>query len=86
MKNVFFFFAVILLLTACNQNESSSSAQEGVASFNRDSLMLHIKVLASDSFEGRKPFSAGETKTVDYMEHAFKQLGLEPGNSDSYLQ
>ena len=86
MKNLFFLFAVSLLITACNQNESSSSAQEGVASFNRDSLMQHIKVLASDSFEGRKPFSAGETKTVDYMENAFKKLNLEPGNGDSYLQ
>jgi Zn-dependent M28 family amino/carboxypeptidase len=84
MRKSFFFFVIILLIIACNQNETSTS--EVAPSFSRDSLMQHIKVLASDSFEGRKPFSPGETKTVAYMENAFKQLGLEPGNNNSYLQ
>ncbi len=72
-------------MAACNQHTSSTS-EEGAASFNRDSLMQHIKMLSSDSFEGRKPFSPGETKTVAYMENAFKQLGLDPGNGNSYVQ
>jgi Zn-dependent M28 family amino/carboxypeptidase len=39
----------------------------------------HIKVLASDAFEGRGPATAGETKTVAYITEAFKKAGLKPG-------
>ena len=54
--------------------------------FNKDSLMGHIKVLASDEFMGRRPFSPGEEKTVAYMQQTFTRLGLEPGNGNSYIQ
>ncbi|MFZ9666986.1 MAG: M28 family metallopeptidase [Steroidobacteraceae bacterium] len=46
----------------------------------------HIVTLSSDEFEGRKPGTAGERKTVDYLVAEFKKLGLAPGNGDSYLQ
>lgn len=46
----------------------------------------HIRVLAADEFEGRKPGSAGERKTVDYLIGQFKALGLAPGNGDSFVQ
>ncbi|RYY11768.1 MAG: DUF3078 domain-containing protein, partial [Chitinophagaceae bacterium] len=32
------------------------------------------------------PFTEGETKTISYLGNQFKQLGLEPGNGESYLQ
>ncbi|MCE7043650.1 M28 family metallopeptidase [Dyadobacter sp. CY312] len=46
----------------------------------------HIAVLASDSLEGRKPFSEGEVKTINYLKTEFEKLGLQPGNGDSYFQ
>lgn len=55
-------------------------------SINKDSLAQHIIILASDSFQGRKPFTIGETRTVDYIQTTFKRLGLEPGNGNSYIQ
>jgi Zn-dependent M28 family amino/carboxypeptidase len=42
-------------------------------------LHEHIKVLASDAFEGRGPATPGETKTVAYMAKAFAEAGLQPG-------
>ncbi|MCB0495596.1 MAG: M28 family peptidase [Cyclobacteriaceae bacterium] len=45
-----------------------------------------VKVLASDEFGGRKPFTQYETKTVEYLEDQFEQMGVEPGNGDSYFQ
>src|SRR5262245_48867183 len=39
----------------------------------------HVKVLASDDFEGRAPATAGETKTVDYLIKQFQALGVQPG-------
>ena len=37
-------------------------------------------------FMGRKPFTAGETKTIDYLQQQFAAIGLEPGNGNSFLQ
>ena len=46
----------------------------------------HIVTLASDEFEGRKPGTAGERKTVDYLVAEFKKLGLKPGNRGAWTQ
>ena len=46
----------------------------------------HVKVLASDAFEGRAPGSAGEQKTIEYLQQQFQRLGLKPGNGDSWFQ
>jgi Zn-dependent M28 family amino/carboxypeptidase len=52
-----------------------------------DGLLAHIKVLASDEFEGRAPGSKGEELSIKYISDQFKQIGLKPGNSDgSYFQ
>ncbi|ODT64031.1 MAG: peptidase M20, partial [Phenylobacterium sp. SCN 69-14] len=39
----------------------------------------HVKILADDSFEGRGPATAGETKTVEYIIQQYKAAGLQPG-------
>ncbi|BDQ65982.1 peptidase M28 [Shewanella xiamenensis] len=61
------------------------------ASSFSDSLDLNqyrtdVKTLASDAFGGRAPLSEGEQLTIDYLEKAFKEMGLKPGFGDSYLQ
>jgi len=75
--------SALLALASCHQNNKQG---DEIPVFNKDSLGQHIQVLASDSFGGRKPFSAGEAKTVAYMQNSFTRLGLEPGNGNSYLQ
>jgi Zn-dependent M28 family amino/carboxypeptidase len=47
-----------------------------------DDLMRHVRVLASDEFEGRSPGTEGDRKTVEYLVNEFRALGLEPGNPD----
>lgn len=49
-------------------------------------LHEHIAVLASDEFEGRAPATPGEEKTIAYLEQQFIDLGIGPGNGDSYFQ
>src|SRR5947207_14242089 len=50
-------------------------------------LLNHIKILASDEFEGRAPGSKGEELSVKYIADQFKALGLKPGNPNgSYTQ
>ncbi len=51
-------------------------------SIRSDDLLQHIKVLASDDFEGRAPGGVGEERTVAYLVEQFKRLGLRPGNPD----
>ena len=52
-----------------------------------DGLLAHIKVLASDEFEGRAPGSKGEELSVKYITDQFKKIGLKPGNPDgAYTQ
>ena len=84
-SRIFLFFCLILM-AACNQKKQAVQQEDGVASFNADSLKKDIVMLASDSFMGRKPFTEGETKTIDYLQKKFASIGLEPGNGNSYVQ
>src|SRR5947207_4348144 len=52
-----------------------------------DALLAHIKILASDEFEGRAPGSKGEELSTKYISDQFRAIGLKPGNPDgSYTQ
>ena len=46
----------------------------------------HIAVLAADSLTGRKPFTPGETKAINYIAAQLKKAGAAPGNNGSYFQ
>jgi len=83
MKNISL-FVIIYFLQSCNP--ATQDKKVSVSPFNRDSLAQHIIMLASDSFQGRKPFTLGETRTLDYLQSQFRSLGLEPGNGNSYFQ
>ena len=75
-----------LLLGSCNQTENTFGEEDGLAAFSADSLGKHIAELSNDDFEGRKPFTEGETKTIQYLKDKFIAVGLEPGNGNSYFQ
>lgn len=50
-------------------------------------ILEHVKVLASDEFEGRAPGTPGEDKTIAYLVGEFQKLGLQPGNPEGgFLQ
>lgn len=70
------------LLVGCQPSDQSSSGP----SIDTLTIAKHIEVLASDDFQGRMPFTEGETKTLTYLETQFKLLGLAPGNGDSFFQ
>jgi hypothetical protein len=42
-------------------------------------LRRHVEVLASDAFEGRKPGTAGEQLTTDYIVKELTARGVQPG-------
>lgn len=45
-------------------------------------LLNHIKVLASDEFDGRRPGTDGEAKTLRYIGREFFDIGLVSGTND----
>lgn len=44
-----------------------------------DHLSRHVRVLASDAFEGRAPATSGEEKTIAYVVDELKKAGVQPG-------
>ena len=65
----------------------SQPPDKAVDAITAADLLKHIKVLASDEFEGRAPGSRGEELSVAYITAQFKALGLQPGNPDgTYIQ
>jgi len=84
-----------LLLALCcsaaasllGNDELKDRLQPALEAITPDGLLAHIKVLASDEFEGRAPGSKGEDLSVKYITDQFKKIGLKPGNPDgTYTQ
>ncbi len=74
--------SMCLLCASCNMKND----EDGLASFNADSLSNHIATISGNDFMGRKPFTPAEQKTINYLQDEFKRLGIEPGNGKSYFQ
>jgi len=79
-------FALVIVLISCNSKDQGFDANDGLSFFSTDSIKKNVAVLSSDSFMGRKPFTPGETKTINFLQEQFKAIGVEPGNGNSYLQ
>jgi hypothetical protein len=82
---------VAVFLTAVTSlfavDELALRLEPALEAITPDGLLAHIKVLASDEFEGRAPGTKGEDLSVNYITDQFKKIGLKPGNPDgSYTQ
>lgn len=86
MKRTFLALTASALVAACGGSEQPAqtdrSAAVQVPDIQPAAIMEHIKVLASDEFEGRFPGSKGEELTVNYLIEQSKAIGLQPGNPD----
>jgi Zn-dependent M28 family amino/carboxypeptidase len=80
-KSIYLILFVCTMACQPAKNEISETV-----SIDTLTIARHIEILASDEFQGRKPFTEGEVKTLAYLEEAFKSYGLSPGNGDSYFQ
>ena len=93
--------ALLAALSACKRGDETpatpaatpaapvapaTSAHAFAADINAPDFAELVKTLSSDEFEGRGPGSAGEDKTVEYIQAQMQRIGLKPGNGDSYFQ
>ncbi|SEQ89371.1 M28 family metallopeptidase [Pedobacter rhizosphaerae] len=88
-KTILYLSAFAICISSCKQSATENSDNPdslAIKSVNDSSLMRYMTKIASDEFEGRKPFTNGETKTINYLADEFKKLGLAPGNGTSYFQ
>lgn len=90
-KNLLLISATATLLLSCQSGGTESYDTDeldsvALAAITEGTYKTHVTKLSSDEFLGRKPFTKGDTLTVQYIEQQFKDLGLQPGNGDSYFQ
>jgi Zn-dependent M28 family amino/carboxypeptidase len=78
--------AVLLAAGLVVAAAAAIAAEPKAPVFDAASLRAHIERLASDEFEGRRPATAGEEKTVAYLEAAYKAAGLVPFDGKGYRQ
>lgn len=76
-------FALAACATDQTATEPAAPASD-IAAFahpplSADALLAHVNVLASDAFEGRAPGTNGERLTIEYLERAYAEAGLQPG-------
>ena len=91
MKNKFKHLALGIALLAMlhpvsAQKKQHTVDQKALSSITEKSYKNTILKLSSDDFMGRKPFTKGDTLATNYIAEQFKNLGLKPGNGNSYFQ
>ena len=74
MKKLLILCIGILLISCSKKDESFKTA---LNSFSEKDIERHTNILASDDFLGRKPFTEGETKTINYLKDEFTKIGLK---------
>lgn len=85
LGGILLFVISTTVIPGCDKSDENAQ-HAGVQSIHADELKKHVKTLASDEFEGRKPFTEGEEKAINYLRNKFAEAGLEPGNGESYFQ
>ncbi len=79
--------ALLLLAIGCSQPPPPPPLGPAEDLITTESLVTHLKVLASDEFEGRAPATPGGEKTQDYLAKQLSALGVGPGAPDgTYFQ
>jgi Zn-dependent M28 family amino/carboxypeptidase len=84
MKNqISLLLASLLLISSCT---GEKAMQDATSTITTDELREYTKTLGDDSFMGRKPFTAGETVTVNYLAEQLQEIGFEPAFGDDWFQ
>lgn len=74
---------VVLGMSACSKGNDAENAKKAAS---MDMLRQHTEEISSDSCQGRKPFTQGAERAVDYIARQMKEIGLKPIDGDSYFQ
>lgn len=84
MNKLFILVATLLTLTCYSQKKANP--QIYAKTITVSDLQKHLYKIASKEMEGRETATEGQRRAATYIESQFKELGLLPGNKDSYQQ
>ena len=86
MKTTFWLAAALVasLMSLLAAGKIEEQLKPALDVITPDSLLAHIKILASDEFEGRAPGTKGEDLSVNYITEQFAKVGLKPGNPNGF--
>ncbi len=73
-----------LLIAMIGYAQKSSNPQPFAKIITAADLKKNLYVVAGPEMEGRETATAGQRKAAAFIENDFKELGLLPGNKDSY--
>jgi Zn-dependent M28 family amino/carboxypeptidase len=79
-------FATFAALALLAVKASDRYMAKAAGAIGESAYREHIATLASDEFEGRSPGTAGEQKTVEYLEDQFLEMGMQPVSGGSFRQ
>ena len=74
----------LLLCAFTSFAQKAANPQPFAKTITANDLKKHLYIVAGPEMEGRKTATEGQRKAAAYIEGQFKQLGLLPGNKDSY--
>ena len=74
---------VILLAVSCT---GENTLRKASATITADELRDYTRIVGADSFMGRKPFTAGENITVEYLAGELGKIGFLPAFDGSWFQ
>jgi Zn-dependent M28 family amino/carboxypeptidase len=80
MRRRILFIGTLLACILLSGAETSPVPARALNAITPEGIVKHIRVLASDEFEGRAPATPGEQKSLEYIIGQCEALKLAPGN------
>ncbi len=80
-KNIIIILSFFIYNISFSQNNIKFSN-----TINTNDLEKHLKILASDSLEGRETGKPGQKMAAHYIASHFKNIGIKPYKKNTYLQ
>ena len=80
-KNIIIILSFFIYNISFSQNNIKFSN-----TINTNDLEKHLKILASDSLEGRETGKPGQKMAAHYIANHFKNIGIKPYKKNTYLQ
>ncbi|MFT5336445.1 MAG: hypothetical protein ACI9YL_000441, partial [Luteibaculaceae bacterium] len=77
---------VLALGSFMGYSQETNEATQFAKTITAEDLKAHLSVLASDEYEGRETGKKGQKMAAEYLTNAYSEMGLDPGNSGSFLQ
>jgi Zn-dependent M28 family amino/carboxypeptidase len=79
-------FAALAAVALIAVKASDRDMAKAAGAISESAYREQLATLSSDEFEGRSPGTAGEQKTVEYLEEQFLEMGMQPVAGGSFRQ